>query len=667
MKPQDISHLVAVSRPTIAPDGSFAIFATSRPDAAANRNVGQLWRTDFAAQPRRITRGVADSAPVLSPDGSLLAFLRGVEKKGAQLHIADANGGEAVQVTDVHGGVSDFAWAPDGASFVFSARVAENGRYGTVDGLGDAAEAPRRVTGYRWHANGLGYTIDRPSHLFVVPVPDVSAEPFYAPAPAVVPEGSEKPKPQVVYAEPRQLTAAEGVTYAGIAFTPDGSRVLTTVSELQPITVDLTSTVVAVAIADGAERVVVAPEASLSVADIAVADDGTIALLAYSVGPSRTDFVAPGMGLWILDGESPRALTDAATIDLGEVGSHITVVGEDFLVLNRTRGRVHALRVTRTGDISTVIDGDVEIGGLAAAQAPAGLRVVATIASPNSYGELLVVDDSGSRVVTNFGENLQAQGISTPTELTITGRDGYPVHGWLATPEGDGPHPVILMIHGGPYASYGVHVFDEVQTLVDAGYAVAFCNPRGSAGYGTAHGRSIRQAMGTVDFTDVIDFLEGAVASDPRLNGERVGVMGGSYGGYLTAWVTTQDHRFAGAIVERGFLEPESFVGTSDIGSFFGVEYVGADPAQIAAQSPYAQADNVTTPTLVIHSELDFRCPLEQATRYYSKLKHNGVETEMLIFPGENHELTRSGQPRHRLERFEAVLDWWQRVLPVTS
>jgi dipeptidyl aminopeptidase/acylaminoacyl peptidase len=192
-----------------------------------------------------------------------------------------------------------------------------------------------------------------------------------------------------------------------------------------------------------------------------------------------------------------------------------------------------------------------------------------------------------------------------------------------------------------------------------------YCNPRGSAGYGGAHGRVIRQAMGTVDFTDVIDFLDAAVAGDASLDGSRVGIMGGSYGGYLTAWVIAHDHRFAGAIVERGFLDPTTFQGTSDIGAFFGDEYVGIDAEAIARQSPMAVVGNVTTPTFVIHSELDFRCPLEQATRYFTALKRQGTEAEMLIFPGENHELSRGGQPRHRVERFAAVLDWWQRKLPV--
>lgn len=208
-----------------------------------------------------------------------------------------------------------------------------------------------------------------------------------------------------------------------------------------------------------------------------------------------------------------------------------------------------------------------------------------------------------------------------------------------------------------------MHVFDETQVLVDAGYAVVYCNPRGSAGYGQQHGRSIRGAMGTVDMHDVLDFLDGVLAEDPRLDADRLGIMGGSYGGYLTAWTIAHDHRFAGAIVERGFLDPASFQGTSDIGSFFGDEYVGTTAPDIARQSPMAVAAQVTTPTLVIHSELDYRCPLEQATRYYTALKRQGTDAEMLIFPGENHELTRSGQPRHRVQRFEAVLQWWRRVL----
>ncbi|MCH6229524.1 S9 family peptidase [Microbacterium sp. CFH 31415] len=660
MRALDIDTLVSVGRPAIAPDGSFAVFATSRADLEANRAVGQLWRVDLPdGTPRRLTRGTSDSGPRLSPDGQTLAFVRADAKGKGQVWVVSAAGGEPVQATDTVLGVEGFAWSPDGRTLAFAARVPEKGRYGSVEGLDASAEAPRHITGIRWHANGLGYIADRPAHMFVVDAPATDSEPFYEPAAAVRDTDGTPPKKKTVASDARRLTEG-AVSHGGVVFSADGTEVLTAVDEIEPSRRDLRTRVIAVATDGSGQREVLGVDAGLSLYGVEVAPDGTVALLGHEVGEDGIDFVAPGVGLWLLEADGPRRLTDAESVDLGEVGSHITVVGDDFLVQDRTRGRVRLLRVTRAGEISEVLGGDVEVAGHAAA----GERIVAAIARPDSYGELVLVEEGTDRTLTAFGARAAASGIVTPRELTVDGRDGYPVHGWVAVPEGEGPFPVILQIHGGPYASYGVHLFDETQVLVDAGYAVVYSNPRGSAGYGRAHGRSIRRAMGTVDFADVIDFLEGAIASDPRLDGTRVGVMGGSYGGYLTAWVIAHDHRFAAAIVERGFLDPVSFQGTSDIGTFFGDEYVGIDADAISRQSPMAVVEQVTTPTLVIHSELDFRCPLEQATRYYAALKRNGTEAEMLVFPGENHELTRSGQPRHRVQRFDAVLAWWARHLP---
>ncbi|MFT4216162.1 MAG: prolyl oligopeptidase family serine peptidase [Micropruina sp.] len=163
----------------------------------------------------------------------------------------------------------------------------------------------------------------------------------------------------------------------------------------------------------------------------------------------------------------------------------------------------------------------------------------------------------------------------------------------------------------------------------------------------------------------MLAFLDHAVASVPGLDGDRVGIMGGSYGGYLTAWIIAHDHRWAGAIVERGYLDPASFVGSSDIGWRFPQQYHGTKQA-MDAQSPMLLTDRVTTPTFVVHSEQDLRCPLSQALRYYTQLKQGGVDAELLVFPGENHELSRSGTPWHRRQRFEAILDWWARHLPVS-
>ena len=166
-------------------------------------------------------------------------------------------------------------------------------------------------------------------------------------------------------------------------------------------------------------------------------------------------------------------------------------------------------------------------------------------------------------------------------ERTATAPDGYPVHGWVTTPPGPGPHPVLLTIHGGPFAQYGWVLFDETQTYVSAGYAVVQCNPRGSSGYGAAHGRAIRGAFGDRDAADVLAFLDAAL-EDPALDGDRVGIMGGSYGGYLTTLLIGRTTRFAAAISERAFNDPVSFVGSSDIGWCFPDQYLGTDPARVA-------------------------------------------------------------------------------------
>lgn len=659
MRPTDIEALIAVGRPTVAADGSFAVFATSRPDIAADRNVGQLWRVDLpSGQPHRLTRGVADASPRLSPDSRHVGFLRGDADGKPQIHVIAASGSEAIQVTDAPLGVGSFAWSPTGELLAFTARVPEQGRYGTVEGLAAEAESARRITGIRWHANGLGYIADRPAQVFVVAAPDLHSEPTYTPAPA--PDSGSSDAPRKVPEHARQLTSG-ALSHDGVVFTADGSEILTTTDGIEHERRDLRSPLIAIDIDGTGERVVV--PATLSIVDVTVASDGTIAFLASDPGPDGTDFVAPGVALWVLEGGEPRRLTDPETIDLGEVGSHITPIGDDFLVQNRTRGEVHLLRVSRDGAATRLRRGMEVVGHAADA---AGERFVCAVATNRSAGELLLLDGEGieARLLTSFGDAASRAGFVLPRELEVNAPDGYPVHGWVATPEGEGPFPVLLQIHGGPYASYGVHLFDETQVLVGAGYAVVYCNPRGSAGYGRAHGRRIRGRMGTDDLSDVLAFLDGAVASDARLDGGRVGILGGSYGGYLTAWTIAHDHRFAAAVVERGFLDPETFQGTSDIGSFFGDEYVGTEAAAIRAQSPMAVVKDVTTPTLVIHSELDFRCPLEQATRYYTALRRQGTEAELLVFPGEDHELTRSGRPRHRVERFEALLEWWGRHLP---
>jgi dipeptidyl aminopeptidase/acylaminoacyl peptidase len=230
-------------------------------------------------------------------------------------------------------------------------------------------------------------------------------------------------------------------------------------------------------------------------------------------------------------------------------------------------------------------------------------------------------------------------------------------------PEGPGPHPVLLHIHGGPFMYHGWGFYDEAQVYAAAGYAVVLPNPRGSSGYGQAHGQAIVHAMTTVDVDDILAVLDTALAH-PGCDAERVGVMGGSYGGFMTSWLAAHHgDRFQAAWSERAVNAWDSFTGSSDIGWFFTDRYVGPDLAEQRRVSPLTYADQVRIPFAVVHSENDLRCPFEQAQRMFVALRRAGVDAELLVFPGEGHELTRSGRPRHRVQRFRAVLDWWSRHL----
>ena len=679
MKIADLELLQSVGRPTVAPDGSRAVVEVSHPSFEADQNVGQLWevpldgadatRDAAVSRPRRLTRGSGDSSPQFSPDGALIAFLRAAGGP-PQLVVVDARGGEPVTLTDQKLGVGEFVWTPDSATIVYTARVAEPGRYGSVDGLAATAEPARRITTLKYKANGLGYRNDRRAQLFAVDVPPIDAEPVYDRAPHPSDAEGDAPKP-VKVPPSRQLT--KGDTDHGIPrVTPDGAHVLFVAARHESRDLDLRDDIWMLPLGGASHEREAQPHRvpqrrtgpdPLAIGDLAIGPDSRIWFTAQDLGPDGADFVAKNGALYLIDGETVARVTDPAEHDLAGTGLTVETAGT-VLVADTARGRSPLLRVDDHGAVSLLTPGDVEVTG----HAMGGGAVVVAMATPDSFGELALLEPEaagGLEVLTDFGAALRARGLVTPEALTVTGRDGYPVEGWVAVPAGSGPHPVLLNIHGGPFAQYAVHLFDETQIYVDAGYAVVYCNPRGLAGYGEAHGRSIKGAMGTVDLHDVLDFLDGAIAANPALDGGRIGILGGSYGGYLTAWTIAHDHRWAGAIVERGFLDPDAFIGTSDIGSFFSAAYTGDTAQHRATQSPQAVVDRVTTPTLVLHSELDLRCPLPQAESYYSSLKRNGVQAELVIFPGENHELSRSGRPRHRRQRFEIILDWWSRMLPV--
>lgn len=652
MRSEQLPLLVSVGTPSVHPDGTWAAVATSRPDFGADAYVGQLWRVplEAGATPRRITRGFHDSSPRFSPDGTLLAFLRGSVDGPTQLAIVDARGGEPMLITSSKRSVDDFAWSPDGSTIVFTARVSADGRYGTLAGVDAGAEDPRRITGLSFHSNGLGFTGDQRRQLFRVSVPDITAEPVVAPigraardgdAAALVPEAVQLTHGDADVSSPFFGSANDGVFVTGALHESADS--------------DLVSDLYRVGLSHGELERVTAGD--LDVQAGCWGGDGALYVVAASVGESRRDFVGRNTGVFRrLESGDLERLTDAESV----LVTDLVPADEGVIAVEERRGRsqIHLI----SGGIDEVLDPDGVVAGVASA--PDG-SVVASVVTQTSAGDLVWLRDGERLALTDFSAALRdASPIALPRELTATAPDGYPVHGWVLTPAGDGPHPTLLVIHGGPFSAYHDAFFDEWQTYVEAGYAVVSCNPRGSAGYGESHGRAIKGDMGNLDYRDIMAFLDAALDANPSLDRQRLGVMGGSYGGYMTAWIIAHDHRFRGAIVERGFLDAATFTGASDIGWFFQQEYNGTTRAEMDRQSPMTYVDQVTTPTLVIHSEQDIRCPIAQGYRYYTELKLRGVETELLVFPGENHELSRSGRPWHRRQRLDAILEWWQRWLP---
>jgi dipeptidyl aminopeptidase/acylaminoacyl peptidase len=647
MRPTDLALLRVPGVPAVSPDGRMAVVAVARPDLEDDEYRSQLWAvpTDGSAAARPLTEGALDSAPAFSPDGRWLAYLGAEPGEKPQVWLLPTAGGAPRRLTDHHLGAGAPVWAPDARRLAYVARVPEHGRYGTVDGVGPGAEPPRLITTLKYRRDADGFLARRTSQVFVLDLPVDFADDT-APLP-----------------EPVQVTDGDA-DCVDVTWRPDGAE-LAFVSARHPrADVDLVRDVYAIAPDGSGLRRVTGSRGDCALPTYG--PDGTLYVTAVpDLGPEGVDFVArQAVPCRVGAGGRLEPLLDPAQHHRGDETPATVVVDGGLLVGVQRAGSVDLLRVPLDGGApETLVDGPFTVRGFVAA----GGVVVAVVAHDRSAGELIALRPGSRRLLTEFGRPLGETGrVHRMRERTATAPDGYPVHGWVTTPPGPGPHPVLLTIHGGPFAQYGWSLFDETQAYVSAGYAVVQCNPRGSSGYGEAHGRAIKGGFGELDATDVLAFLDTAL-TDPELDADRVGVMGGSYGGYLTTFLVGRTARFAAAISERAFLDPVSFVGSSDIGWTFPDQYLGTDPQRIAAQSAMTNAPAITTPTLVIHSEEDWRCPLEQGARLYVELKRRGVPSELLLFPGEGHELSRSGRPRHRLARLEHVLRWWARWLPTSQ
>ncbi|MBQ2667318.1 MAG: S9 family peptidase [Clostridia bacterium] len=262
--------------------------------------------------------------------------------------------------------------------------------------------------------------------------------------------------------------------------------------------------------------------------------------------------------------------------------------------------------------------------------------------------------------------------VAMPEKLTYL-NDGMDLDGWVLLPKDFDPaktYPAILDIHGGPKTVYGEVFYHEMQLWANMGYFVFFCNPRGGDGRGNAFA-DIRGKYGTIDYDDIMAFCDAVLEKYPQIDPARVGVTGGSYGGFMTNWIIGHTDRFKAAASQRSISNWISFCFTSDIGEGFARDQMGLtgkmnpwdNREKLWFHSPLAYAQNCNTPTLFIHSDEDFRCPLSEGYQMYSALLQLGVEARMCVFHGENHELSRGGKPQHRLRRLQEITDWFEKHL----
>jgi dipeptidyl aminopeptidase/acylaminoacyl peptidase len=674
MLPEDLYRIAWAEDAQVSPDGRRVALVRKQMDKAQNDYRSNIWIAAIDGRDLcRFTNGDrADTHPRWSPDGFWLAFLSNrpgsepdggkranaadKEKRTTQIWIIPASGGEARRLTNQAGGVNGFVWSPDSARIAFVARV-QNG----IDSPDDSAQPARIISTLRYKSNGEGFTYNRRAHISIQSVDGTEPvqltdgdsddeEPCWSPDCTVITYSSTGHEPNEsrmvsdIYAvavsggSTRRLTSGTGTAHAP-SYSPDGRRIAYYGHE-DPHPGGSRNLIVYTMDSDGSnrralndalDRSAVAEVAPIWSADgrvilTGIIDHGSVALATITADDTGRDQGA----VRIVDG--PRLLTSWSASAAGTViaytASNVTAPAEAFAISNSNWS----------------------------AQNPAGVNETR---------------------LTDFNAQWLAEvELSNAESFHFTSEDGTEIEGWVMPPSGydsagaTAAVPALLNVHGGPHAFYGWGFFDEFQVQAGAGFAVVAFNPRGSQGYGEGFARACCGDWGGGDFADLMQGVDEALARFPFLDRARLGVLGGSYGGFMTSWIVGHTQRFKVAVSERAVNAPVSLFGTSDIGYWFEQYEVAGDPLTnrdvYLKHSPLTYAAQMQTPLLIVHSENDLRCPIEQGEQLFVALKLLGrTDTAFVRFPEENHELTRSGKPSRRVERFQILLDWFDRYLQV--
>lgn len=682
----DLFKFVWIADPQMAPDGSQVTFVRVTVNAKEDRYDTALWVVPASGgvQPRQLTAGPRDASPRWSPDGRRLAFTRATEKDGkvqpTQVYVLDMQGGEARPVTDLPRGASAPSWSPDGGTIAFSSQMLPKDAPSK-----EAAPTPpphqsdvRVITKATYRSNGAGYTDpERRSHLWTVAVPE----------------------PGATLATPRPLTS--GAFDESLAvWSPDGSALLfTSVRTPEPYYEDEGAALYAVSSSGGDIRKLGSIAGSLSQPTIAP-DGRSVALVGTLRGSPVRSFsqpdlfvLAPALGTRVPSGavvnatSSSRNLTADYDFDIGGgIGGDQrapraagaaslgwTPDGQSVLTLVAEQGRANLARVgAADGRVTPVTTGNHDV--MAWSMSRDATKAVVLVSTPTSIGDLFTVDltrrepsaMSSMTPLTHINDGLFSElDLPAPEEVWYSSFDGRRIQGWILKPPGFDParkYPFILQIHGGPHSAYGWTFTHEFDWMAAKGYVVLYTNPRGSSSYGQEFGNLIQYRYPGDDYKDLMAGVD-ELLKRGYIDEKRLGVTGGSGGGVLTNWTITQTTRFAAAVSQRSIADWSAFWYTADFTLFQPTWFKAApwqDPTDFVNRSAITHIAKVTTPLMLVEGEADYRTPpAAGGEMMFRALKYLKKPVVMVRFPGESHELSRSGQPWHRVERLQHIVGWF--------
>ena len=662
-----------IASPQISPDGARIVYTQVTVNAKHDNYETSLWIIPASGgAARQITAGPHDSTARWSPDGRTIAFLRAPEQKDKdgkpqppQVYLLSMEGGEARALTDLPKGASAPAWSPDGRTIAFLSTTLPKDFDKKKDG--EEESDVRVIARAVYRMNGEGYLDpDRPSHIWSAAVPAVLEAPQKA----------------------KQITTGE-FSESDIVWSHDGSKLYFTSTRVgEPYYEPPHDEIYSVSAAGGDVTKVAGIDGPIHAISLSP-DGGRIAFVGsinhggglVQRSYSQTDlFVVPAEA-----GATPRNLTTGYDFDIaGGVGGDQAPPrgsgpskpfwssdGRTIFVDSAEEGRANLERIdAETGKVTPLTTGDHDIFSYNAT--PDGSKAAIMISTPTNIGDLFLLDGESGHLerLTHINAELFGQlNLTEPEMIWYKSFDGRRIQAWVERPPdftAGKKYPMILDIHGGPHAAYGYTFDHEFQWMAAKGYVVLYPNPRGSTSYGQEFGNLIQYAYPGDDFKDLMAGVDELIARgwvDP----EKLGVTGGSGGGVLTNWTIGHTTRFKAAVSQRSIADWGDFWYTADFSLFTPFWFRGApweQEADFKARSPITYIDKVTTPLMLIEGESDFRTPPGAGgEQMFRALKYLHKTVVMVRFPGETHELSRSGKPVHRVERLHHIVSWFDKYL----